>query len=220
MYIGKYIKKYIRRLWYDYKMMGKAVFVPIVFFCMVLWLSYNISGRYPNKPQEALLSIINGWQFLIPFFSIIWPLIFMREHIESDGNDILHILSKNKFPDILGMFLVYSLWMTAFFGVLMCFTEAGAMEYIQILIPCLWFCAWFYTLIYIMGSIVTVTAVMLAYTIMCMGIVDKELLFVYVYYEEAAEWGRIGEKYIPLLIISGFVFAVGILLNRRYERYK
>lgn len=212
------IKKYLKIIAYDFWMMRLWAIVPLV----LLWGVMPAAARsavdaYGKEMAAEMLPSLA--QYLIPPFALWWPMMYLKEFLESQGNELLFIRRKCRLPEIMAM---EGLYMLAALGTLLYISgicDFSSQEWIRWLFQCFWYLSWFYLCAFLAGNITLPLALNCFYTMGCILLFSEKSLFVYLSYD-AVFWTLFFSKLLWQALISAAVLALGVRLNKTCVQYR
>ena len=212
-----YVKRHIKQL-------RLSILIPLVVLWMVLPELVIIMLREedvlkPDKIEILWQTIVGLNNTIIPIFSVIWPMLLLNNHIEARGNEVLYITDRNKYVMVLGSYIVYMLHVYVSYLTINAMTFITMLEFVRMAIICFLFNAIFYTLAYIVSSTGLAFTAIVLYNILSMFYLKGKSIGAYVY-ESHMTTKVLTDRYIEIFALAIVFFAFGVILNKKYERYR
>ncbi len=91
------------------KSLGKLFFVPQIFMLILSPLATYLEFASGSGYRICYLASYMILQVLCPFFSLWWPLLGFREHIEGGGREALLVYKKSILRELIEVFIFYVL---------------------------------------------------------------------------------------------------------------
>lgn len=216
------MKNFITNVRLHLKSIRFLVFVPLVAINVLYpLLVYNAYLTFGINSPYFIAEIISGACAVFPFFSV-WSVIFvLREYVESDGNELLYSISgKCKLGVSAAVFAVFMLNGLLWFAGLACFVYSYLIfDFIKVACACFMFFGFTYFLIYLTSSVVLTLMVDLFYAFAAI-ISDFRYSFVFFISGDLLNFKVFTEICLPQLIAGTVFIAAGVVLNKKYRRFK
>lgn len=216
------MKNFITSVHLHLKSIRFLAFVPFIAVNIIYpLLVYNAYLAFGIDSSLFLSAIISNACAVFPFFSV-WSVIFvLREYAESDGNELLYAIKhKCKLGLSAAVFAVFMinelLW---FAGFACCVNSHLIYDFITVACACFMFFGFTYFLIYLTSSVVLTLMADLFYAF---GVIISNFGYSFIFFISGDLLNRkiFMEICLPQLI-AGTVFIVsGIVLNKKYVRFK
>ena len=216
------MKNFITSVHLHLKSIRFLAFVPFIAVNIIYpLLVYNAYLAFGIDSPLFLSAIISNACAVFPFFSV-WAVIFvLREYAESDGNELLYAIKhKCKLGLSAAVFAVFMinglLW---FAGFACCVNSHLIYDFITVACACFMFFGFTYFLIYLTSSVVLTLMADLFYAF---GVIISNFGYSFIFFISGDLLNRkiFMEICLPQLI-AGTVFIVsGIVLNKKYVRFK
>lgn len=157
----------------------------------------------------------------IPLCSNWWSIFVLREYVEADGNELLFMLgSKIKYGDVFLLFLLYLINVCIFLVIYVITFPCLKLMALWLVIICWFLFSVSYCFIFLSGSATITFAIGLIYIFINTIFAWQEPMLLF--YGSAKGYVFAGEfkwVYFPMIIVGGICTALGILANRRYQKY-
>lgn len=216
------MKNFITSVHLHLKSIRFLAFVPFIAVNIIYpLLVYNAYLAFGIDSPLFLSAIISNACAVFPFFSV-WSVIFvLREYAESDGNELLYAIKhKCKLGLSAAVFAVFMinglLW---FAGFACCVNSHLIYDFITVACACFMFFGFTYFLIYLTSSVVLTLMADLFYAF---GVIISNFGYSFIFFisGDLLNCKIFMEICLPQLI-AGTVFIVsGIVLNKKYVRFK
>lgn len=216
------MKNFITSVHLHLKSIRFLAFVPFIAVNIIYpLLVYNAYLAFGIDSPLFLSAIISNACAVFPFFSV-WSVIFvLREYAESDGNELLYAIKhKCKLGLSAAVFAVFMinglLW---FAGFACCVNSHLIYDFITVACASFMFFGFTYFLIYLTSSVVLTLMADLFYAF---GVIISNFGYSFIFFISGDLLNRkiFMEICLPQLI-AGTVFIVsGIVLNKKYVRFK
>lgn len=212
------IKKYLKIMAYDFWIMRLWALIPLA----ILWgvvpaAAHSIVKAYGKEQAVQMLPALA--QHIIPPFALWWPMLYLKEFLESQGNELLFIHRKCCLPEIMGMYGLYMLAALGTFLYIGGLCDFSGQEWIRWCFQCFWYVSWFYLCSFLAGNITFSLALTCFYTMGCMLLFSNKSLFVYLSYGEV--WGPLFfSKLLWQALLSAAVLVLGVRLNKTCVQYR
>lgn len=219
MRFTSYLSLKIQRLFYLLKSTGIAFWVPVVLVNVVLpltlWSSVKQLGLEVGF-QGALIFFL----VIIPFMSVWWLILSMREFVESPGCELVYVnYDKSKFLDCVSVFVFYLADVFILFTVLKHWYPAIYTEMIREMLVCLFYFGVSHFLLFITRNATAALMATILYTVVnaLLYLYGKETVFPF-YFEQEVTQMMFGKLYVPLAVAGVLLTAVSCFINSKTSK--
>lgn len=203
------------------KNMGVLGWVPLavinIFIPAVLVAGYL---HYGSGSVELDVLAMQVTQALMPLFSVWWSLFLLRDYVESDGRELLHIaVQKRELREAVKPFLLVAanILMVLVLGSLL--TPVLLFEVIRILSVCVFLFGLSYCLVYLFRSISMAFFGVVLYTLInWFAPVDTPVFPLYMS-NDPLEARQFLTVCFPLIVAGFALMLLGVLCNRKFFDY-
>lgn len=216
------MKNFIASVHLHLKSIRFLAFVPFIAVNIIYpLLVYNAYLAFGIDSPLFLSAIISNACAVFPFFSV-WSVIFvLREYAESDGNELLYAIKRKcKLGLSAAVFAVFMINGLLWFAGFAFFINSHLIyDFITVACACFMFFGFTYFLIYLTSSVVLTLMADLFYAF---GVIISNFGYSFIFFISGDLLNRkiFMEICLPQLI-AGTVFIVsGIVLNKKYVRFK
>ena len=198
------------------KELGRFGMLPLFFTLIVMpYIMYYCKEIYQDEYLvRQIMLVIN--QVIIPVIALCWPFALLAESVSGTGNELLFIKNRNKLVIILVASFIYFALLIPYFlyyqKILNYTSKEVGLQYIKIIIGGLLLISILYFISFATGSINIASAIVILYIILCTFSGSKSE--VWNYYN-----GITKSRYYGFVCIIIFLYGVGYILNRKYEKY-
>lgn len=215
------LKRTFRILSKSWKNIGVLRFVPFIVLNVLIPIVNIASYRQYGVSGEFQREIVSTALMFLPFFAAWWPMFFLREYIEADGNELLAFFHNKKQEALcFCTHLIYLANVSALFFVYIKIFPELKLFYLWIIIVCVFYFSLSYFMSFATKSVTLTLMSSLIYAIANQVIISGKIIFMiystaggYVFLEE---WKKI---YLPLVILSIVFLAVGFIFKEKYPKY-
>lgn len=212
-------KKHLR-LYFYLKSMGKLRFVPLIVFDVLL-LVLPAAYYYNNGASDDLqLHLLQLTQFFMPLFSVWWAVFALREHLESDGNELLYAGGNHTIlKELVQLFLLAMGNIAVLFVFYSVLLPEFAVESLRIVSACIFYFGLSYGLAFFVKSVTIVLLVLLLYTLLNFTVSLPELVFPFFMSRQLLSIEECLTACLPLFLAGLLLSAIGFQANKRFTRY-
>lgn len=202
------------------KSMGMLRFVPLVVFDVLL-LVLPAAYYYNNGANDDLLfHLMQLTQFFMPLFSVWWVVFAMREHLESDGNELLYAGGNQTILKELARLFLLAMGNIAVLFVFYCvLLPEFAVESLRIVSACVFYFGLAYGLAFFVKSVLIVLLVLMLYTLLNFMVTVETLVFPFFMSRQPLSPGELLTACLPLLLAGLLLAAIGYQANKRFTHY-
>ena len=201
----------------DLKNLGKYYFLPIIIMFIVVPTLLILKYLAVKDIKILTTDMIAYTELFSAISSIWWIMMISRQYIEVDGNEILYVYKKMRIGQVLILFLWYIVNISILFLGYSFFFENILSEYIKILIQSLFFISISYMLVYTFKLVSIPMMIILGYIISFSLFFKDKINYINIFtIQEVTNSQIVSNKYLILLIISIFIFFIGMYKNYKY----
>lgn len=185
------------------------VIIPLIIFLI------KINGTTDNVEQGVMILT----QMFTPFLASFWVYMHLVKYIDAKGNENFYINNRNKWGEVLKLYLLYIFTNTIFFIWYASMGKQYFVEWIHIVIVSFFFVTAAYFLSYLFRSISLALIPTFIYMLASVTGLNDYLNKISFYESTGMRLSQLFTRYNYFLILA-IVFAVlGSLLNKYYEEY-
>lgn len=208
-------KKYLDVAMINFKTMGKLAFVPFFVIFGFIPFVFIVSYLVGNFTVDVITALP---KLLLPMFSGWWILLFLREFIESDGNELLYVYSgKSQCTSVATLLIIYLLCESLLMGVCMIFYPQIFIDYIHLTLMCLLYGGFSYFFIFLTKSAAISFIPLLVGTIL--PFVSHDAIIFTIGFSSDFGWQKIFTYYLPIGLMGIVFFLLGYLLNKKFLKF-
>lgn len=179
-------------------------------------LLIKINGT-PENVEQGVMTLC---QMFTPFLAAFWTYMYLEKYIDMKGNECLYIVRKNKWPEVMKLFLLYIITNTIFFSWYACMGKKYFYEWIHIVIVSFLLVSIAYCLSYLLKSIslaMIPTFIYLLASVTGLNAVLNKISF----YEGTTgmQPSQLCTRYNYFMVAAIVIAIIGNKLNKNYENY-
>lgn len=212
------MKKAIINSYYQIKGIGAFCWIPVfVLYILIPCASYCVYSNFQDK-DELYEFFVEMSQYVCPIVSV-WFLFFILYHfIEQPGCEVLYVDGIYKLPELLFPYILYAVLMLPLFGVYGWLFSNLWWLYLKLCVVDMLYAGIVYAASYFFRKIIPGIIVVLLYSVLVfMEGNGSAGSFTYFSGEVNTGYALIMELF-PVLIMSGILFLIGIVANKRFVR--
>lgn len=143
----------------------------------------------------------------------------LQKYIESPGNELFYVYERNQLFNSIAVTLIYILSVTPLHIVFIKGYSDYYLEFIRVIIVCLFLNAFVYMFMYICKSSIFTSLVCVIY-VMGNFITNSNDKRIYRYvYAEHTDLGLLIKVFLPMLGLAVVMYIVGFILNKKFNKY-
>lgn len=220
MRAGKYLKRSIRRTYYEVKNACAVFFLCVAVINVLVPLIVLMSWRENGTSQMLYHDIMQYTQMFLPLFSVLCVPFVLREFVEADGNELLYVC-KNRlnFSDAV---MIYALFMADVAAVYALFNrlQPGLWdEWLRLMCACLFYFGAAYFLVFLTRGVTVTLLVLVGYTIANILIRTDTVRYPLYYIWNTDKTPSMTQLYLPLALTGLALLAAGVVLNWKKLRF-
>lgn len=200
------------------KSMGILFGIPILINDIIipfLILLISINGSDYNLDQGVYMIT----QMFTPFLACFWTYLHLSKYIDTKGNESFYIVHRNKWGEVLKLYILYIVTNTPFFIWYVSINQKYALEWVHIAIMSFVFVTAAYFFCYLFKSISLALIPTFIYLIASITELNQFFSKFSFYAYNGMTKAQLFSKY-KYFLIAAILFAVlGNLLNKRYDDY-
>lgn len=200
------------------KSMGVSFYIPMIFNSVLIPLIVFLVARTGNE-YNITFAVNVLTQMFTPFLGSFIVCMHMTKYIDTRGNEIYFVLNKNKWHEVMKLFIVYILTNTFWFAAYMLLDRSFGFEWLHIIIVTFLFMSASYCFCFLFRSVSLASIPSFLYTIYSVvGL--KNLGGNFSYYEQAGMGAeKLLSKYVYFIVAAIVVISIGNALNNSYDKY-
>lgn len=214
MHYRKQLVIYLERIYFLLKNAGWLSLVPVIVINVLVPIFTYISYRTNGLCEEFYQNVSEITQIFIPFSSIWWPILILKEFIDSDGKEVISLGKKSRSSlIIMTMFFLYCCNATVIFILYRIFFSLPYTEFVKIILVSVFY----------MGSTVfwskitqntSITILLLAvYTLSNFIFYKAEGVFPFYYTNVPTTTSMIYKNLLPLSLVGLLEFILGTCIR-------
>lgn len=158
----------LRQAYFHLKSLKLLYFVPIVgLFLLLPFLSVGHFLSF-GRGENAFYQTFAEMQRYIPFLASWWVIFGLREYVEGDGKELLHVYKRSLLPDFLLLFIWYMIHVCLLLILYGIFFENYWLDFCLFFIQSLVFAGMTFLLMIVCKTIAVPFLVNIFYEIFCM----------------------------------------------------
>lgn len=201
------------------KSLGGYFWVPILINDIIIpfiVLLIKINGTEENVTQWVMILS----QMFTPFLAAFWAYMYLEKYIDIKGNECFYIVHKNKWPEIMRLFLIYIITNTISFGWYVSLEKKYFYEWVHIVIVSFLFVSAAYCLSYLLKSISLAMIPSFIYLLASItGLNDAMKKISFYEGNMGMEPSQLLTRYNYFIVIAIVIAVIGKKLNENYENY-
>ena len=220
MHFKKIIIEQIYMFNFHRKSMGKLFYIPFLFnYLMIPLIVCVTSLKYDIKSDIVQGMLISFLQYFTPVLGTWWVLLVFIEIIDGKGNELYFVQCRNKLWDCLCLLNGYILFLILPFIVYSRVVQNVVVEFMRIIVECLFFVALIYFMIFLTTSIATAMTSVVVYHFFSIFGTDSLVTSFSCFDAHMASIELLSQKYASFLLFSIILLMLGRFLNLRYKKY-
>lgn len=210
-----------QRLFLQLKGLRFCALVPLIVLFVILPALFIPLFEAAGPSEDAYRMFLLCTQTVMPFFSIWWIIFISREYIENDGNELLFTFKpKTLWREYLILFVIYLISALFVFFIFFHYYPGIWWEYIRFVCIAFMFLGGAYTLMYLTGSMALTFLVIMILIIINMTVPAQQPNPIYYTYLLPFDLNVFFRVCLPQFIIAAILFITGIILNRRFRKFR
>lgn len=193
MHYKIYLKLTRERLLLIAKSLGSALKTPFIIFYLIMPILLFLFWRHSfNDPYITFRTYFNQIAFLlIPFFSVWWSLLSLREQTEGHGRELFHVFKiRPGYIDAAILFVLALLTIFVFYFAAHLIFGRFLLEYIRVVLICVFFFGLMAFMTQLTRSITLTMLILLLYSLVSIVMNYQEFPF-YGQYQELHQRGEL-----------------------------
>lgn len=203
------------------KNMGALGWVPpVVINGLIPAVLVTGSLHYGPGSEELDVLAMQTVQTLMPLFSIWWSLFLLRDYVEADGRELLHIaVRKRALREAVKPFLLAMADILLVLGLGSFLAPVLIFEVVRILPACIFLFGLSYCLVYLLRSISMALFGVILYTLVNWFAPANISVFPLYMSNDPLEPGQLLTLCLPLIAAGFALTLLGVLCNRKFFDY-
>lgn len=204
-------KKNLDTLLIRFKTMGKMAFVPLIVLFIILPVIF-INSYMIDMMQDAVIMMLTS--IFVPILSVWWVLMFLKEFIESDGNEVLFVYGKkSQLSSVIILSVLYMVCVCVLLCVCGIFFPTLFLWLLCLLMTCVLNVGLAYFLAFLTRSI-AITFVPILF-IAALPFINRSLLL----FDGGLSWEKVLIFYLPQALVGVLFMFLGHLLNKKKLKF-
>lgn len=220
MRIGRYLKRTIRRVYYETKNAYAIFFLCVAVINVLVPLIVYFSWRKNGTSSTLYHDILQYTQLFLPLFSVMCVPFVLREFVEADGNELLYVCrSRLNLMDAGLITLVFAADTSAVYAGLNRLQPGLWDDWLRLMCVCILYFGMAYFLVFLTRGVTVTLLVLIGYTIANLLIRTETARYPLYYVWNPDKTPSMQDLYVPVVLTGLVLLAAGVLLNRKRLRF-
>jgi len=206
----------IKQLYLNFRNLKGFYYVPLVFLYVILSVLNIATIKEYGFNENAFTIICNDIQKFVPIMCSWWIIFALKEYIEGDGCEVLHLYKNSLALDVIMIYIWYLIHVAILMIIYSFFLTNLSLEFIRIAAQSLFYASAAYFFIFLFKSIPITFMLIFMYEIICLFTnlgIKKYISIFYIY--RAINIRLIAIENIPVIIIC----SIFLFLGNRFHKF-
>lgn len=200
------------------KSMGISFFIPLCFndilIPIIVFLMAKNGTEYNVRQAIDMLT-----QMFTPFLGAFWVCMHMVKYIDSKDNEIYFVRKRNKWKEILSLYLLYIMLNTYNFIWYIMLNKIFVLEWLHIVIMSFFFMTVAYLFCFLFRSVSLAIVPCFLYVMISVTKTNSFFCKISFYEVNSINLERLFSKYSYFLVAAILLSVVGNIINNHYKSY-